>query len=81
MPPSRPRSSSGRWPSPPRSTSVSGPGQNALDSARADGVNTSPQRSAIGRPETSRRNGFPGARPLSVESASRAGTVGAEPRP
>ena len=56
----------GRRPSPPRSTSVSGPGQNASDSARADAVNTSPQASAMTRPETSSRNGLPGARPLSL---------------
>ena len=63
MPPSGPRSASGSFPSPPRSTRVSGPGQKASESARAGALNTSPHRSAITRPETSSRNGFRGAGP------------------
>src|SRR5439155_173086 len=81
MPPSGPRSTSGRRPLPPGSTSVSGPGQKARASALADSLNARPCASAISRSATSNRNGLPGRRPLRRATASTSGPRAREPRP
>src|SRR3972149_2805557 len=81
MPPSGPRSASGRRPSPPASTRVSGPGQNASARAVAASENTSPYASTMRRPETRSRNGLSWRRPLSAARAATSAWRGREPKP
>src|SRR5438093_6628467 len=81
IPPSGPRSVSGRRPPPPGNTSVSGPGQKARASAAAEALKASPYASAISRELTSSRNGLSARRPLSSARARTSPSRARDPKP